>query len=98
DVNVYEWVGSGGSDDTLNHLTVPGDLTVAIVNPSSTPSPWPYAPSPTNSFPPRAFIEGGMNVSRLLGLPAGACPSFTTFLANTRSSPSVNSTLQDFVL
>ena len=61
-VNLYEWVGSGGSDGTLDLVAsgtdcaTPGlsdDAGCAIVNLGNTPSPWPYTPKsgPTNVFP-----------------------------------------------
>src|SRR5215471_3158959 len=98
---VYEWVGSGGSDGTLNLVassTLPcSTATVACgqVNTASTPAPWPYTPKsgPAGSFPQGGFYEGGINLTQL-GI-SNEC--FSSFLAETRSSQSVSATLKDFV-
>jgi hypothetical protein len=65
------------------------------VNDAPAPSPWAYTPSqgPANIFPAGAFFEGGVNLSQL-GI-TNVC--FSSFLAETRSSTSVDATLKDFV-
>ncbi|HET6201704.1 MAG TPA: hypothetical protein VFI25_02750 [Planctomycetota bacterium] len=103
-IRVYEWVGSGGSDGSLDLLytgadcatTAPDSPLCATVNTAATPSPWPYAPKvgAPGSFPTGSFFEGGINVTRIV--PAACC--FSSFLAETRSSTSVSATLKDFVL
>jgi uncharacterized repeat protein (TIGR01451 family) len=104
-ISVFEWVGSGGSDDTLDLVfsaqdcLTPGltdDPACATVNQGDTPSPWPYTPkSGTDGiFPQGSFFEGGINITRLV--PDAGC--FTGFLAETRSSTPFDSRLKDFAL
>jgi hypothetical protein len=101
DVNVYKWVGSGGSDGPLDLVVVgrecplasPDDAACAVVNQSSTSAPWSYTPKfgSAGSFPAGSFYEGGINVSRLV--PGVEC--FSSFMAETRSSQSVDAQLKD---
>jgi uncharacterized repeat protein (TIGR01451 family) len=102
-ISVYEWVGSGGSDGTLNLLfnaqdcLTPGlgdDPACATVNQGDTPSPWPFTPKfgTSGTFPQGSFFEGGINITRLV--PDAGC--FTGFLAETRSSTPFDSRLKDF--
>ena len=69
----------------------------AITNPTSTPAPlfWGYTPknNPPDIFPPQSFFEGGIDLNRIF--PTNA-PCFSSFLAETRSSSSINATLKDF--
>jgi hypothetical protein len=68
----------------------------ASVNNGDTPSPWPYTPKQgtPGQFPYNNFMEGGINITQLLG----ATPCFSSFLIESRSSTSVSATLKDFVL
>lgn len=104
DVNVYKWVGSGGSDGPLDLVVVgkecpespPDDAVCAVVNTADTPAPWSYTPKfgSAGAFPAGSFYEGGINVSRLL--PGVEC--FSSFMAETRSSQSVDAQLKDLAL
>jgi hypothetical protein len=105
-IQVYEWVGSGGdTNNTLNLVANGGDCSTAsatakacaIVNAANTNSPWPYTPKSgaAGVFKPGGFFEGGINVSDIFGA-GGNLPCFSSFLAETRSSPSVDATLKDF--
>jgi hypothetical protein len=102
-IKLFTWVGSGGTataNGTLNLVASGVDCTSALgnlcatVNGASTPSPWPYTPKsgPSGSFPSGAFFEGGVNLTQL-----GLSGCFSSFLAETRSSPSVDAQLKDFV-
>jgi uncharacterized repeat protein (TIGR01451 family) len=105
-IKVLQWVGSGGdTNDTLNLLggivdcseTASSDFVCATVNETDTLSPWPYTPkSGTDGyFPPGSFFEGGIVLNHFM--PEGlSC--FSSFLAETRASQSVDATLKDFVL
>lgn len=104
DVNVYEWVGSGGSDGTLN-LLVHGqdcvdaaatDPVCATINQSDTPAPWSYVPKfgTAGTFPTGSLYEGGINITRLV--PGVEC--LKAFMAETRSSQSVDAQLKDLAL
>ncbi|MCI0589824.1 MAG: hypothetical protein L0323_23670 [Planctomycetes bacterium] len=103
-VMIYEWVGSGGSDGTLDLVfsgadcasAAPDDLLCGTVNSQTVAAPWPFTPKTgaAGTFPPGSLFEGGINVSALV--PDSCC--FTGFLAETRSSASVSATLKDFVL
>lgn len=71
----------------------------AVVNSGSISGvPWDYVPkagkTPPNTYPAAAFIEGGVNISALSG---GGQPCISNFLAETRSSPSIDAVLLDFV-
>jgi hypothetical protein len=96
EIRAYEWVGSGGSDGTLNLLNVTGGNLFAIVNSANESAPWSYVPKfgPANIFGPGAFFEGGID---LAGLGATVNPCFTSFLLETRSSQSVSAELKDFL-
>ena len=87
---------AGTTETPANCNVVPlGDPYCATVNTVATPSPWPFTPkvgSP-GSFAPGEFFEGGIDLS-FLGL-EDEC--FASFLAETRTSNSVDSTLKDFV-
>ncbi len=66
-----------------------------------TPSPnWSYlSKDNTTSYPVATFLEVGINITKVL-LDAGdtSAPCFTSFMAETRSSSSVDAVLKDFVL
>jgi hypothetical protein len=104
DINVYAWVGSGGSDGALDLKVVAKDCSVAaaddaacsIVNAANTTAPWTYTPKfgPAGVFPQGSFYEGGINVTRLV--PGVQC--FKSFMAETRSSQSVTAQLKDLAL
>jgi uncharacterized repeat protein (TIGR01451 family) len=101
-VTAYRWVGSGGSDGTLDLMTSGGlcdnsgsQKVCAVTNGAEQASPWPYVDKDgKTSFQKNAFVEGAINVSALF--PGNEC--FTSFLAETRSSTSVSATLKDFAL
>ena len=100
-IRVFKWNAPGGSIDGTLDLIGTGfgcaasPLFCAEVNDAATPSPWAYTPSKgaANIFPKGGFFEGGVNLSQL-GI-SNVC--FASFLAETRSSQSVDATLKDFV-
>ena len=71
------------------------DQGCGTVNSGLIPVAWPYTPSQgaAGSIPSGGFVEGGINLTEL-GIPG----CFSSFMAETRSSPSVDATLKDFVL
>ena len=102
-IRVFKWVGTGGdTNGTLDNVfngvacstTTAPDVSCAQANTASIPSPWPYTPKSgaANTLPKGSFFEGGVNLSAL-GLDIGCGASF---LAETRSSQSVDATLKDF--
>jgi hypothetical protein len=104
-ISVYEWVGAGGSDGTLDLVysaqdcvagADPAALACATVNQGDTDSPWPFSPKfgTDGIFPQGSFFEGGINISALV--PDAGC--FTGFLAETRSSTPFDARLKDFAL
>ncbi len=103
-ISVYKWVGSGGSNGTLDLLFFAQDCSTAgadapacaTVNQGDTPAPWTFTPKfgTPGIFPQGSFFEGGINISRLV--PDAGC--FTGFLAETRSSTPFDSRLKDFAL
>jgi hypothetical protein len=104
DVNVFEWVGSGGSDGTLDLLLTANecssasddDAACAIVNQTTTATSWAYTPKfgADGLYPSGSFYEGGINVTRLV--PGVQC--LESFMAETRSSQSVDAQLKDLAL
>ena len=106
-IQVYEWVGTGGTATANGTLQlrvsgsncVPNDGPVnacAVVNAGNATAPWDYTPKQgsAGTFPKNSFFEGGLNVTAALG----STPCFSTFLAETRSSTSVDAQLKDFTL
>jgi hypothetical protein len=111
-VQVLEWVGTGGDQKggTLQGLTSvtsgcaigSGDIldACAIANSSPTQLYWSYSPKgggPTNVAPVNDFFEGGIDLTQLFLNLHQTAPCIASFMAETRSSTSVDSTLQDFV-
>jgi uncharacterized repeat protein (TIGR01451 family) len=96
-INAYKWVGSGGDNGSLQSVPTNPNSLFAIVNTVNTPSGgWPFVDksgTPNNTFLPGEFFEGGIDVT-YLGLPN----DFRSFLAETRSSTSVTSTLSDLIV
>jgi hypothetical protein len=110
-IRVFQWHSPGGAingtlDLLAGTLDTPADCVgppsapandpfCATVNRVVTPSPWPFAPksAPAGFFQPGEFYEGGIDLS-FLHL-ENEC--FASFLAETRASTSVDSTLKDFV-
>jgi hypothetical protein len=90
-IKVYKWMGVGN----LSPLPVDPNISFAVVNSGPVTSPWPYVPKSGTPgvFPTGAFVEGGADLGAL-----GIQGCFTHFIAETRSSAVLNSSLQDFVL
>ncbi len=105
-IRVFRWVGAGGNESgTIQSDATFGDCTAvptgvfdngcATVNNGLIPVAWPYAPKsgPAGSIPAGGLLEGGINLSAL-----GLDGCFSSFVAETRSSPSITAVLKDFVL
>ena len=106
-IRVFEWVGSGGNQGsgTVEGPTgtfgdcVPGsdfDNGCATVNNSTIAVPWDYlfkGESIGGWIPLGGFFEGGID---LTANEIEGC--FSTFLAETRSSPEITAVLLDFAL
>jgi hypothetical protein len=104
-VRVFQWVGSGGSDGSLDDNATLGDCSVALsgdqgcgtVNDTTIPTGgWAYqgkASSAANVILSGGFVEGGINLSDL-----GLEGCFSSFMAETRSSPEIGAQLKDFIL
>ena len=103
-VNVFVWTATGGPGDTpgLQLIststdadcgdTPTPDTACGIANESPITVPWDY---PADEVPANIFFEGGLNLSALFA--GHALPCFSSFLANTRTSPSPTADLKDFV-
>jgi uncharacterized repeat protein (TIGR01451 family) len=100
---VYKWVASGGDTTTHLDLVASGvpctgapatDDACAATNHDTVTAPWPYdgRDGDPGEFPPGTFFEGGINLTNL-GIDGGC---FSTFIAETRASQSVDATLSDF--
>jgi len=109
-IQVLQWVGSGGDQQggTMQLLlsdaaakcgpVLADDRVCAISNGASATAPWAYTPKqgPAGQFPQFSFFEGYINITQIF---AGQTPPcFASFMAETRSSTSVNAVLKDFVL
>ena len=105
-IRIFEYVGSGGSDGSLNLLggnatdirdcaVVPtDDFCASVNNVDGAVAPWLFKnKSGQTSFGHGEFYEGGLNLNSF-GL-QNEC--FSSFLAETRSAQSVTATLKDFV-
>jgi len=94
-IKVFKWVGTGGSDGSLDSLHINPSISYAVVNSAAQSSPWPYRPKggSAGTFPSGAFFEGGADLTAL-----GITGCFTNFLCETRSSASLTAQLKDFVL
>jgi hypothetical protein len=105
-VRVFSWVGTGGNtnnvlqsggqfDDCVGGGNTNGGC--ATVNNSTVQSPWAYqskiSGSPANTLYAGALMEGGIDLTTL-----GLQGCFSSFLAETRSSPEIGAQLKDFLL
>ena len=105
DIFVYEWVNGDlvqvSTPQPNNDATCQSgsdQIVCAITNSQVEISPWPYVAKSglVDQFPPSSFLEGGINLRRVFQ--GRNIPCFTSFLAVTRSSSSLNAQLKDFVL
>ncbi len=105
DVRVFTWVGSGGSDGSIDEVTASGDPDCsaagagdercAIVNLDTKNAPWPFTnKSGDHDFLPGEFYEGGINLTEL-GIDVGC---LSTFIAETRTSQSTDARLKDVAM
>jgi hypothetical protein len=105
-IRVFSWVGTGG--DTNGSLLTEGNFGDCVpgggtgpgcntVNDTTIPSPWAYQGAGSTQVPGviynGGFLEGGINLTDL-----GLTGCFSSFLTETRSSPSIGAQLKDFVL
>lgn len=101
-IAVYTW-SSAANGPVLATLSTPSgecDPTVgnnglcAIVNPQNVPAAWSFIDKSGNTFYAHGeLLEGGIDLDAVF--PGGA-PCFSVFMAETRSSTAINSTLSDF--
>ncbi len=100
DFDISKWNGSG-----LTSVATGVECTAALTNDDACgkvngtaigeiDSPWPYTPKAgtANKIPAGGFFEAGLDLTNL-GLDTGC---FSTFMAETRSSQSLTSTLSDY--
>lgn len=104
-LRVFEWVDSGGSElpnidgPDIYGDCVPGtaaDFGCSTVNDTTIEVPWTYTfkgESVGGWIPAGGFFEGGINLTE-----AGLDGCFSSFLAETRSSPELTAVLKDFAL
>src|SRR5262245_47887726 len=90
--SVYQWVGNDTSGSAVQ-FTPPAGTTFAIVNSAPISVPWSFTDTSGNTQPQAGeFLEVGVDLTAL-GLNSGC---FNGLLANTRTSPSITSSLTDF--
>ena len=105
-IRVFRWVGTGGNEsgtiqgpDAAFSDCVPGsanDNGCATVNNTSIEVDWTYQFKGADQgswIPAGGFLEGGVDLTAL-----GLEGCFSSFLAETRSSPEITAILKDFVL
>lgn len=105
-IRVFEWIGPGGSTGSLlargsgasaDCQGAPNTVSIcATVNNTTIESPWPYSGKgepATNEIPSGGFLEGGINLTDL-----GLEGCFSSFMATTRSAPSLTADPKDFIL
>ena len=107
-VRVFRWVGEGGNEsgtvngpdgdfgDCIQDPPLTNDNGCATVNNTSIEVPWTYTfkGSSTGGWVPAGgFYEGGVNLTAI-----GLDGCFSSFLAETRSSPEITAILKDFAL
>ena len=108
--NVYEWVGPGNGaiNGVFNLLYAGTDCTAALtdepacstVNSSNQNAIWDFVPKknlgPAQVYYPGLFLEGGIDLSAVFSGNGSTAPCFSHYVAETRASFSVDSTLSDF--
>jgi len=108
-IRVFKWVDEGGNEqENIEGPTgefgdcfptpgpLMGDDGCATVNATSIEVPWTYTfkgSAKSGWVPAGGFFEGGVNLTA-----AGLEGCFSSFLAETRSSPEVTAILKDFAL
>lgn len=95
-IRVYRWTGNDatGSLVALNNGNPISGSTFAVVNSGPISVPWAYTNKSGQTQPGAGeFLEEGVDLTAL-----GLQGRFATFVAETRSSQSLNSTLSDFVI
>ena len=103
-IDIYMWVGSGGdtngtldliAHDTNAKCTTSQPQACGIANDHPVAAPWSYTPKSGQAdvFPTAAFFEGGIDLDSIFAPEAAPC--FSGFLAETRSSQSVDAVLKD---
>ena len=104
-IRVFKWVDSGGNEqENIEGPTgefgdcadANGDAGCATVNNTTIEVPWNYqfkGASEGGWVPAGGFFEGGVDLTA-----AGLEGCFSTFLAETRSSPEITAVLKDFAL
>jgi len=106
-IRVFSWAGLG-LGDTNGVLNTEGNFGDCLpgggtgpgcntVNDTTIPSPWAYQGAGSTQVPgviySGGFIEGGIDLTEL-----GLTGCFSSFVAETRSSPSISAQLKDMVL
>jgi hypothetical protein len=105
-IRVFSWVGTGGDVNGVLQTEgnfgdcVPGGGTsngCNTVNDTTILSPWPYQGGSTGNVAGSIYaggmLEGGIDLTAM-----GLTGCFSSFMAETRSSPQIGAQLKDFVL
>ena len=98
---IFEWTWKESINNGSGEGCNVGDTACAFNNADSIPNGgWPSynkdGKGAVYSLERNAFTEMGINVTQLLG--GVETPCFTSIIAKTRSSSSINSDLKDFVI
>lgn len=105
-INVFVW-RNGGLVQVVNNnqadcLVTGGALPCGRTNAGFVTLYWPYSGKNGATTPPQAeagaFVEVGVNVSKIARDANLPTPCFTSFLAETRTSATASATLKDFVI
>jgi hypothetical protein len=93
-IAVYRWMGNDSTGDLVNVTALGNPDTFAIVNSDPISVPWLYTNKSGQNHPAAGeFLEEGVDLTSL-----GLENSFSSFLAETRSSQSPTATLDDLVI
>ena len=94
-VTAFRWTGTDASG-TLTPLSTPAGSTFAVVPAGPITVPWSFIDKYGATSPQTGeLLEVGADLNLLFG---GNAPRYVSFLTETRSSNSTNSTLSDFAL
>jgi hypothetical protein len=94
-VKLFRWTGNDATG-TIVPLAYPAGAAFAIVPTGPTAVPWTFIDKDGLTMPQTGeYLQAGVDLSAIFG---ANVPTFVSFLSETRSSASTNSTLSDFAL
>lgn len=99
---------TGKCENTAEGVGLVNDICATLNDTADVQTPWamedkvkpgPPNPDPAMTLEPDQFVEGGVNITDIFASQnLGAPPCFGSFMAETRSSSSLDATLKDYAL